>query len=520
MERLEQTYSNKKKNSAGTPISETTCIRKVETIDNIVYIYFFEEQISLDNEWRVSSSCINDSFSFDIRTFTFDINIDVAIDDHQYVNYTHKNEFQSLTDFLRQLFGCNSTVSDFKRDDEGSAFFEYEQDLTFIDAINSHMKMEFITVNLLLDVFNYKNIVQWGLVENFMDAYATFHKIKLPNNYERLLFYYNPSKEFLEKNDHKLIASILDEAQIKSKITIKLLHINPNLPLILLQSLCTLFGDKYPQFLSMINLEIFKTWVYSEDGDRSYIVLDFIHEDFDPLTNDEKYNIVLIINSLSKNTKELWALRTELIDHIRILTKLRVYFPNLKLKAKSLSEFDNEHYLYSKLASKIKQGYTIEYQFREETINTIEEPIKVIKDGKEELVYPYILKREEEYVEEGKKMKHCVASYKDKKSSIIISIRSKDKEDRVTTEYHIQNGGLVQSRYFCNVTPPDYFKTAVSKMSDRTYELSKWSKLGWVQEKRVPIKINGKEVDIVQNRLESRDYENIRNINDIAEFLV
>ena len=61
---------------------------------------------------------------------------------------------------------------------------------------------------------------------------------------------------------------------------------------------------------------------------------------------------------------------------------------------------------------------------------------------------------------------------------------------------------------------------AISDLSDKIYELAKWNKLGWIDKKRVPIKINGVEVDIVKIRLENPQYEEVRDIRDIAMYLV
>ena len=67
-----------------------------------------------------------------------------------------------------------------------------------------------------------------------------------------------------------------------------------------------------------------------------------------------------------------------------------------------------EHTEFSRINQSIKKGYEIEYFFNEETINKVEEPI-LLDTG--DFLYPFILKKESEYIEEGRHMHHCVASY-------------------------------------------------------------------------------------------------------------
>jgi len=80
-------------------------------------------------------------------------------------------------------------------------------------------------------------------------------------------------------------------------------------------------------------------------------------------------------------------------------------------------------------------------------VSDIEKPltIELSADGETitETFYPYILKREDDYSEEGKFMHHCVATYSDKDKSIIISDRTKDGRDRFTCEFTSQTGHMV-----------------------------------------------------------------------------
>ena len=104
------------------------------------------------------------------------------------------------------------------------------------------------------------------------------------------------------------------------------------------------------------------------------------------------------------------------------------------------------------------------------------------------------MKREEEYDEEGRFMHHCVASYSDKEKSIVISIRTENKQDRVTCEFDCQTGTLIQARHFCNNQPPADIEMAVDKLKEKTKIYARMGILHSLDKKKVPIKINGIEV--------------------------
>ena len=153
----------------------------------------------------------------------------------------------------------------------------------------------------------------------------------------------------------------------------------------------------------------------------------------------------------------------------------------------------------SKMISFIKKGWVIEYYFNDKMVNDMEKPIKLninLEDGEfgEITFYPYILKREEEYDEEGRFMHHCVASYSDKDKSIIVSLRTENKEDRVTCEFDCQTGTLIQARHFCNKQPPADMELAIEELKNKTRYYSRMGMLHSKEKRKVPVKINGIEI--------------------------
>jgi hypothetical protein len=285
-----------------------------------------------------------------------------------------------------------------------------------------------------------------------LERFVELKKIKVSNDYGYWIKKYYPTEKFLKKNERKLIASILDMFQIKSKITIKIMHASKKLDIHSLARLCYLFGDNHSKYIGSINLEHFENSNYEDSIDGGYSKSKFAKEwkeSIIDISNTEKENIVKIINNLGVSNRGYQRLlgKTqtlitsnflgELDDHFKMIHRLREFIPDLSMKAKTYDDFQNEHSELSKMISVIKKGYVIEYIFSDKMVNDVEKPIDLkidLGDGNygDITFYPYILKREEEYNEEGSFMHHCVASYSNKDKSIIVSIRTENKSDRVT----------------------------------------------------------------------------------------
>ena len=357
-------------------------------------------------------------------------------------------------------------------------------------------------------VFNGKWFIQL-MLERFVEL----KKIKVSNHYEYWIAHFYPTEKFLKKNERKLVASILDMFQIKSKITIKIMHDNAKLDIHTLARLCYFFGDNFSKYIGSIDRIHFKNMSYSDQQPIGPSKFNFAKEtknnDFE-ITNIEKENIVKIINNVKsergfdgvlnqRETPIKSRFIDELYDHFNMIKKLRKYDSSLHLKSKTYNEFHNEHMELSKMISFIKKGWVIEYKFADAMVNDVEKPINLkidLGDGKfgDITFYPHILKREEEYDEEGKFMHHCVASYSDKEKSIIVSLRTEDKQDRVTCEFHCQDGSLIQARHFCNKQPPADMMLAIDELKHKMIKYGRLSILHSLEKKKVPVKINGIEV--------------------------
>jgi hypothetical protein len=425
--------------------------------------------------------------------------------------------------FLEQMFKSGG-ILDMRKclDDKSVLLDDYNKTFNNSDFIYEIDKLFKFNQNF---VFNGK----WFL-QLMLERFVELKKIKVSNNYSNWIKKYYPTEKFLKKNERKLIASILDMFEIKSKITIKIVHENNNIDIHSLARLCYFFGDNFSKYIASIDSIHFKNSnmddQISEVGVSKFKFASELKKDSFLITNVEKENIVKIINSKGVEHNGFLRLTNEkqthvnqrfigdLYDHFKMIDKLREYVPDLHLKAKHFDEFHNEHMELSKMMKMIKKGWVLEYQFADKMVNDIETPIDLkIEMGNNEFgeitFYPHILKREEEYDEEGKFMHHCVATYSDKEKSIIISVRTQNKQDRVTCEFDCQTGNLIQARHFCNKQPPADIELAIVKLKEKTKYYARMGILHSLEKKKVPIKING--VEIIS------DHREPRKINDVLD---
>lgn len=419
-----------------------------------------------------------------------------------------RNSFYTLNNLIINRFFFNLKVYfpyNFRFQKDVDFIFDK---LSFTNAIQQSLGIE-------ISIIPYEsNPLQF--ITDLCKVFVNLKNIKIPNdNFEYLLTQYYPTEKFLKKNDRKLLTSILDMFGIKSKLTIKILHKYPKLDIIGFFRICKLFGDDFSKYIGNIKSHVFEKSLKEPNFDNNYYHKNTLLIDKEKsyqISNKEKENLVKIINSTED--KNLFATTTSfsdsfallLEDHFNMIEKIKVYDPDLHMKAKTIKEFNDEHHELSKMVFAIKKGWVTEYLFNEKMVNDIEKPIplKINLGGESNPTYgqdlgisfyPIILKREEEYIEEGKFMHHCVATYADKEKSIIISVRTEDGSDRVTCEFNCQTGTLLQARHFCNGKPPaDIEHVILNELSEKTKKYARLGLLHASEKLKVPLKINGVEV--------------------------
>jgi PcfJ-like protein len=466
---------------------------EINLVERIIYkknnkltfkYYFYRKSRRFNQVYLKLHTKINTGLTLDLNTGDFYIFLHTK--DKKIIR---KNCFQELSNFLNkkgkydflnnESFNLEIKEEKFKKKYLGTI----NNDILNYDVLKIFKK----ELGIMEHIFQKITTPKLDLMQMIIPKFVELKKIKVPNQYEKLLTTYYPHEKYFKKNDRKLIAAILDKYKIKTKSTIKLIHDRPTLNIDNLYQVLNILGDNYQNYISKINFNI-KLFIPAED--KSYMAND--DNLFSPensllkLTTDrEKNNFIQILNE-DKFTNFIGLVQ----DHIRMINMIKKYDPTVSFSSKTSYEFNMDHNNFTKILSSIKKGYYVEYIFHENLVSNIE--LKMIVDDIP--LYPYILKNEYEYHEEGKFMHHCVATYVEKKQSIIISIRTEDKQDRVTCEFNCQTGRLIQARHFCNGVPPEIFQICVDQLSLKTEYYARLGLLNSLDKKHVPIQIQGKQL--------------------------
>lgn len=501
--------SHQIKRHFANPFSRITVLtyeKSITVIEDKIILKFYRQTKHRDfNSRYFKKDSISTTLSIDLKTGNFTIGKNNGKKGRQIFL---KNYFGPvLNDFMYYFF------SDPEIDRRLSTNFVEKLNVTYSlsDLINK--------LNIVLG-FDIKALTKKGnsysesklkeeFIKNLMDFFIEKRKIKVPDGDVKKYFIdLYPTEKFLKTNDRKLISAVLDMLGFKSKLTIKILHKHPNVDITSLYMLCTILGPNYTKYLG--NLHEYCFLPIDEKKTYSSIKYEIMqYRSFFNLTDIERENIISMINSRNR----AYFSRENIIlleDHLKMIENIRKYIPDTHFKSRTEEEFRKNHTELSKISSQIKKGWSIEYVFSSRMVDDVEKPITITIDNTSfepdltvitpESVsvtfYPYILKREEEYVEEGAFMHHCVATYTKKDKSIIISVRTDDATDRVTCEYNGQDGRLLQARHFCNAKPPADMEMAVDILTEKVKKYAKLGMLHAIEQKKVPVRINGIDITI------------------------
>lgn len=341
--------------------------------------------------------------------------------------------------------------------------------------------------------------VKYNIFNFIVNKFIELKNYKLPNNFNwKTVPLYYPTQKLINKNKKNITNAYLDKFGIKSKSTIRILNLYPDIEITYLTFLCRLFGRDYGKYLTHINFENFlriESNLY--EYDKKYLVMNpyminknYLQENDFNLSDVDKTNLIKLINHGFAEEKvkiQSHEIIRYLYDHFKILNKLRQYGIKINMKSKTINELTIEHGELSLMLSNLKKKYVQEFVFDEKLINEIENDCIIIADDnniKHEL-FCYILKSELEYDEEGAYMHHCVASYVDNDNSLIISIRDKNTRDRVTCEFNNISGELLQAKYFCNQIPPEHFNDTIKNLTEKVKVLKKQKVLKYKTKKSI-----------------------------------
>lgn len=408
------------------------------------------------------------------------------------------NSFQSLNNQTLNTSFLNLTSKGMNK--HSRLYIDFQK--SFDDILFTKKIQESLDIDSFCDSYS-SNPEQF--VNDIMNVFVKRKKIKVPNgDYDYLLTKLYPTEKFFKKNERKLVASVLDMLGIKTKATIKILHEYPNIDIYGLTKFIRYFDGDHAKYIGNINPMTFEKSTrkfskndYNDIGYKSLLISE--KNKVYGLKDVEKENLIRIVNSFNyMDSNSILSERfIQLVDdHISMINRIREIDPTTFLKSRTMEEFNNEHRELSKVIAAIKKGWVIEYQYDEKILLDLEKPLECLRDDKSlHVLYPHVIRREEEYVEEGSFMHHCVASYANKDKSIVISLRNESGMDRVTCEFDIQSGRCIQQRSFCNANPPATFEDGLLLLCQKIEQYSRWGTLGWKEKKKVPVKING--IDIV-----------------------
>lgn len=497
---FETTKDKHIKNHYGRPLSEITVTIIERSIrrngDKITIKLYRQDKHRGYNCIYFKKSYIVQSLTFNLVTGNF-TTLTKTARGKQNSGIFRTNSFQSLHNLIQNTSFL--TIKTKGIGQESRLYNDYQN--SFDDTLFTRKIQE--SLGLDLGCVSYSSN-QENFINDVMNAFVKNKKIKVPNgHYDYLLTKLYPTEKFLKKNDRKLVASVLDMLGIKTKATIKILHEYPNIDIYGLVKFIHYFDSDYAKYIGNINPMTFEKSTrkfgirdYNDISTKSVMMRE--KNKAYGLMDKEKENLIRIVNSFNyMDSNSILSERfIQLVDdHIRMIEKIREYDPSIFLKSRTMDEFNAEHRELTKMMGAIKKGWVIEYQFDEKVLEDLEKPLECLEDDtKLHTLYPYVLKREEDYIEEGTFMHHCVATYSDKDRSIIVSLRNESGMDRVTCEFDIQSGRCIQQRSFCNATPPSTFEDGLLLLSSKIELYSRWGTLNWKEKKRVPVKINGVEI--------------------------
>jgi len=347
--------------------------------------------------------------------------------------------------------------------------------MTFVEGkqptINAEKNIEFF--HKFLEAIGCKEINSDDTpYQHIIKRFIEVKKIGIPNNLNLNNFHtlYTDAKT-LKKHNNKLCQSFLELHGIKSKLTNKILNAYPNMDMVSFIKIVKIL-KRNSHILNKINFQNinnlnqkeqshpdFTNKIHRNQTISSEVTSVFINE-LDKNKIIDKF--LLLLDDLNNTSIISSIIIDEFMDHIRMVLDLKIAGVEFNVQFRNIEEFREEHLRLSQMLVEIKRKHIISKEYSEKLINAVEKNKYTSYDGEYDY---YILKNQNEYDEEGSYMHHCVASYAEKNTSIIISIRKKGHRDRVTCEYNVGDGSNIQSKYFCNGMPPENFYEPIQNLN-------------------------------------------------------
>ena len=292
------------------------------------------------------------------------------------------------------------------------------------------------TLNIFYDVIcdklNFNIDKNLPLEAKHFLIYLKIKKIKYPDTFANFINLYFKLSD-VKKHKNNLVNYAMYFLDVKGNNARKILNTQLNIDTRIFSNFYHLLGVDY--FNKIKNTQIFSL------GSNGTYDTYWSKEIFDVpvITNSEKSNIVSIIEKCTYSEQ----LQT-ILEHIEFKNKLTKHGEIVKIKAKNLDDFNDEHEEWSKLVASYKTGIIERYYGEKQ--NEIEKTIICDKD----MFFPVILKGTTDYENESMLQKNCVRTYAQKPDCLIISLRKNNpiSEERLTIEYQFRKNEIlnVQTR--------------------------------------------------------------------------
>ena len=330
-----------------------------------------------------------------------------------------------------------------------------------------------------------RDIIQPKIQDKFLSKKG-YHKVEIDPLYDLIVDYHldkkkikghdlvyidiqedYPQQKYLKNNDRKFIPSVLDQYGIKNRQFVSWLNNDKEgMPIIIktLNYYCKLFGDNYIDYMNKIDWHLH---CYKSPPTRR------VH----PLKNEtEKRNMVKLIQNWEKEGLRLnsdlssdGTLIMSLYRLFELRNKIEKKGIELKFTATCDSELDSLFEKWESLRKYLQKGYRVKYQFPQEFIDHIEQPIKI-----GDVIYqPLVLSKEEDFKVEGHIMKNCMGNqFVHGVASIYISLR----KGKRWVDVQYRKGMKTMCYGKANSPMPSDFKNAIDTLNKR---MKKFNKVKW-----------------------------------------
>lgn len=351
----------------------------------------FEDSIELNLNFKFRYVKYSKDFNDDIKvqlkvdTITGDFFIEKEITTkNSHNSLKRKNSFLSLSDITEE------TLTNGQRNKK---FWGKKYENTVTKVLN---EFEMVLLN------NFDGGVPMGKNDRIDKLYkliTDFHLHKKgikPHDgvYFSILFDY-PTKKNLISNDYKYLPSVLEKYEIKNKYFVSEINKNPHKEINLgtLKYLTSLLGDNYIEIIKEVNF-------------LDLCEVKMRHKKVHQLKTIYEKKCVISLLKIMLTKKE-----DDILNKVYKLLELREFLQqkgmNLKLISSDLLDYHSVFELWSDYKKIYNRGYLLEYEFPLDYLSDMEQDI--VHDDRTYQVR--ILKSEEDFRNEGHKMKNCLNTH-------------------------------------------------------------------------------------------------------------